>query len=132
MTFGFLHFQKNNTPVVDPSEDLLILPTDYKEYTRLGFIIDFPRHGEWSFNWRLTAPTPFDLEAWKGASVRLVKGDPRVITRKTPIICGRCERGYAWFGLDSNNIDGFYRLEILVEGKIIDTILFRATILHRR
>ncbi len=131
VSFGYLRILDNGAPLVEPSDDLLVLPTTFSEFTKIGFVLDFPRRGIWSWNWRLTGPAAFDVDNWDGPALRVVDQDPRSITRVEPLSCSECKQGHAWFGLDADNPNGFYSLDVLVNGVVLRNFRFKVLLVRQ-
>lgn len=131
VSFGYLRILDNGAPLVEPSDDLLVIPATFSEFTRIGFVLDFPRRGAWSWNWRLTGPAAFDVAQWDGPAVRVVDQDPRSITRVEPLSCADCKQGHAWFSLDAGNPNGFYSLDVLVNGVLLQSFRFKVLLVRQ-
>ncbi len=131
VSFGYLRILDNVAPQVEPSDDLLVIPTTFSEFTRIGFVLDFPRRGAWNWNWRLTGPAAFDVEQWEGPAVRVADQDSRGITRVEPLSCADCKQGHAWFSLDDGNPNGFYSLDVLVNGVLLQSFTFKLLLVRQ-
>lgn len=131
VSFGYLRILDNGAPMVEPSDDLLVIPTTFSEFTKIGFVLDFPRRGAWNWNWRLTGPAAFDVALWEGPAVRVAEQDPRSITRVEPLSCADCKQGHAWFSLDAGNPNGFYSLDVLVNGVLLRKFTFKVLLVGR-
>jgi hypothetical protein len=131
VSFGYLRILDNGAPMVEKSDDLLVIPTTFSEFTKIGFVLEFPRRGAWIWNWRLTGPDAFDVEHWDGPAVRVVDQDPRGITRVEPLSCANCKQGHAWFSLDAGNPNGFYSLDVLVNDVLLQRFTFKMLLVRQ-